>query len=97
MNIREAIPEDFDEIWPIFHEIVSSGDTYAYDTDTSKAKASKIWMDSPRKTYVFEEDGQILGTYYLKTNQAGPGNHVCNLWVHGFFKSKGQRACHTNV
>ncbi len=25
-----------------------------------------------------EEDGQILATYYIKTNQLGPGSHVCN-------------------
>ncbi len=27
---------------------------------------------------MFEEDGKVLGTYYLKTNQQGPGDHVCN-------------------
>jgi ribosomal protein S18 acetylase RimI-like enzyme len=35
-------------------------------------------MQAPRLTFVAEEDGQVLGTYYLKTNQAGPGEHVCN-------------------
>jgi ribosomal protein S18 acetylase RimI-like enzyme len=27
---------------------------------------------------VAEREGEILGTYYLKTNQAGGGAHVCN-------------------
>ena len=27
---------------------------------------------------MFEHDGKIFGTYYLKTNQGGPGKHVCN-------------------
>ena len=35
-------------------------------------------MQLPRKTYVAEEKGQILGTYYIKTNHPGPGSHVCN-------------------
>jgi hypothetical protein len=35
-------------------------------------------MQQPRKTWVIEEAGQLLGTYYLKTNQGGPGQHVCN-------------------
>jgi len=78
MNIREATKEDWNLIWPIFHEIVKAGETYAYETDTTKDQAEKIWLDAPRKTFVFEEDGAILGTYYLKTNQAGPGSHVCN-------------------
>ena len=35
-------------------------------------------MDLPRKTFVAEEGEKFLGTYYIKTNQAGPGAHVCN-------------------
>ena len=78
MNIREATKDDFDQIWPIFHEIVDAGETYAYPRDTTKEQAQKLWFDKPRKTYVYEGDGKILGTYYIKTNQSGPGNHVCN-------------------
>jgi len=78
MEIRKASENDFDQIWPIFHEIVSVGETYAYPRNTTKEQALKIWIDTPRVTYVFEEDGKVLGTYYLKTNQQGPGDHVCN-------------------
>jgi L-amino acid N-acyltransferase YncA len=78
IEIREATDNDFDAIWPIFQEIVSAGDTYAYEKDTSKEDALTIWMRGPRRTYVAEENGKVLGTYYLKTNQEGPGNHVCN-------------------
>jgi len=35
-------------------------------------------MNKPDHTFVFEHDGKILGTYYLTTNQEGPGKHVCN-------------------
>lgn len=78
MTIREAVKEDFDSIWPIFREVVTAGDTYAYATDTTKEQAFEIWIEAPRKTNVFEEEGRIVGTYFLKTNQAGPGSHVCN-------------------
>ena len=78
MNIRAATPADFDGIWPIFHEIVASGETYAYPRVTTKDQAFELWMKMPRLTFVAEENGEILGTYYLKTNQAGPGDHVCN-------------------
>jgi L-amino acid N-acyltransferase YncA len=78
MNIREATQDDWNSIWAISHEIVKAGETQAYETDTTKDQAQKIWLGAPRKTYVFEEAEVILGTYYLKTNQAGPGSHVCN-------------------
>ena len=90
MNIREATEKDFDEIWPIFHEIVSAGETYAYSQDTTKEQALNIWLKVPRKTFVFEENGKILGTYYLKTNQAGPGSHVCNCGYMVSSKARGK-------
>ena len=76
--IRDALPGDWPAIWPIFQEIVRAGDTYAYPTDTDKPTAEVLWMTKPDRTFVFEYDGNILGTYYLKTNQDGPGQHVCN-------------------
>ncbi len=78
MNIREATEADFDQIWPIFHAIASAGETYAYERSTTRTQAFAIWMQAPRMTWVAEEDGCILATYFIKTNQAGPGAHVCN-------------------
>ena len=78
MEIRVATAADFDGIWPIFHEIVAAGTTYAYARDTDKADALKIWMDTPRETWVAVDGGVIVGTYYIKANQAGGGAHVCN-------------------
>ena len=90
MNIREASDNDFDKIWPIFHEIVSAGDTYAYSPDTTKEQALDIWLKSPMKVFVIEENEQILGTYYIKTNQAGPGSHVCNCGYMVSSKARGK-------
>ena len=78
MNIREATRDDFDQIWPIFHEIVEAGETYAYPRDITIEQALVLWMDTPRMTFVAEEDGKILGTYFIKTNPLVEGGHVCN-------------------
>lgn len=78
MIIQEAKASDFAAIWPIFQSIALAGDTYAYNTDISKQEAYRLWMELPAKTFVVEEGGEILGTYYIKTNQAGPGAHICN-------------------
>lgn len=76
--IREATTADWPNIWPIFSEITRAGDTYAYPVDTDIETAERLWMRKPDRTFVFEEDGEILGTYYVKTNHDGPGQHVCN-------------------
>ena len=88
MIVRKAIAADFDSIWPIFHAIVSAGDTYTYARDTTKDLAFKLWMEMPRATFVAENNGQILGTYYIKTNQGGGGDHVCNC---GYMASPADR------
>ncbi|MEH6581497.1 MAG: GNAT family N-acetyltransferase [Halioglobus sp.] len=91
MLIREAHSSDWEHIWPIFKEVVSAGDTYVYPADTRKDEAKAIWLSKPRATYVVEEEGTILGTYYLKTNQDGPGRHVCKsgYMVSGAARGKG--------
>ncbi len=78
MQIREAQEADFEQIWPIFHEVAAAGDTYGYDRDCSRERAYQLWMVAPRQTYVAEDAGSILGTYYIKSNNQGPGAHVCN-------------------
>ena len=90
MQIREATETDFEEIWPIFHEIVAAGETYPYPQNTSKSEANRLWMHLPRKTYVAEEEGQILGTYYIKTNQTGSGSYVCNCGYMVSSKARGK-------
>ena len=90
MQIREATKTDFEGIWPIFHEIVSAGDSYAYPRNTSKEEANRLWIQQPRKTYIAEVEGQILGTYYIKTNQTGPGSHVCNCGYMVSSKARGK-------
>jgi GNAT superfamily N-acetyltransferase len=36
------------------------------------------WLGPDKETFIAEEDETILGTYYMRPNQAGGGNHVCN-------------------
>ena len=86
--IREAVESDFPQIWQIFHEVVSAGDTYAYDRDTSESEAHRHWMEIPARTFVAEEHGTVLGTYYIKKNHPGPGSHVCNC---GYMVSESAR------
>ena len=78
MSIREAHRDDFERIWPIFHEVVSAGDTYAFDPQTTRQEAYRLWMEVPERTFVAEIDGEVLGTYFIKRNHEGPGSHVCN-------------------
>jgi len=48
MKTREATESDFEKIWPIFREIASAGETYAYPRNASKEEAKRFWMELPR-------------------------------------------------
>lgn len=78
MLIRPASNDDRSAIWRIIGPTIRAGETYALDPNLSKSDALAYWMGSDRETFVAEENGLILGTYYIRANQAGGGRHVCN-------------------
>ena len=78
ITLRPMTAADFDNFWPTFQAIASAGQTYAYPTDLGIEQARHVWLELPLHTLVAEADGQLLGSYYLKANAAGPGAHVSN-------------------
>ena len=78
MHIRAAQASDAPAIWRIIGPTIRAGETYALDRDMTEVDAVAYWLGGDRETFVAEEGGEILGTYYLRANQAGGGRHVCN-------------------
>ncbi|MCP3751536.1 GNAT family N-acetyltransferase [Pseudomonas sp. SBB6] len=78
IHIRPMTAADFERFWPTFQAIVSACETYAFDPAMSQEQARQLWLEAPLRTLVAEEDGVLLGSYFLKANAAGPGNHVSN-------------------
>ena len=79
MTIRPFEPEDWPALWRIIEPVFRAGETYAFSPSITEAEARKAWIDRPEATFVAEdEQGTLVGTYYLKPNQPGPGSHVCN-------------------
>ena len=78
MNIRKATSSDVAAITAIIHPVIREGTTYALDPGMSETEALDYWMGPGNETFVAEDDGLVLGTYYMRPNQAGGGKHVCN-------------------
>jgi ribosomal protein S18 acetylase RimI-like enzyme len=78
MLIRPAEKRDEDAIWAVIEPTIRAGETYTLDRDLSREDALAYWMGPDRETFVAEEDGLVLGTYYIRPNQEGGGRHVCN-------------------
>ena len=78
LDIRLATEADRDAIWNIFHGIVASGDTYAFDPRISREDALAYWFREDTHTYVAAQDRHVVGTYILRANQPALGSHVAN-------------------
>jgi ribosomal protein S18 acetylase RimI-like enzyme len=78
MLIRPALSADADGIWRVLEPTLLAGETYALPRDISRADALAQWSSPSHEVFVAEERDVILGTYYLRANQAGGGAHVAN-------------------
>lgn len=78
LTIRPAVPGDGTALWAILEPVIHAGETYALDRDLGRDAALAYWLGADRTTFVAEAGGRVLGTYYLRVNQAGGGAHVAN-------------------
>ena len=79
VNIRPCEDRDKDQIWEIMEPVFRAGETYAFSPEISREDALRAWLTVPAATYVaVDEADNVLGTYFIKPNQSGPGSHVCN-------------------
>lgn len=78
MEIRPAHARDAAAIWSIIGPTIRAGETYTLDPLIREADAIAYWTGPDKETFVAEEAGAVLGTYYIRANQTGGGKHVCN-------------------
>ena len=78
LTVRAARAGDADAIWTILEPTIRAGDTYTLPREMSREAALAFWFASGHEVFVAEEDGGLVGTYFLRANQAGGGSHVAN-------------------
>ena len=72
------MPADDAAIWRVLEPIIRAGETYVLPRDMSKEGALAYWRSPGHEVFVAEDEGAIVGTYYLRANQPGGGAHVAN-------------------
>src|SRR5262245_58734967 len=77
-DIRAFRDSDWPAVWPMLRATFAAGETYSFAPDIGEAEARDLWTMRPLASFVAEEGGEILGTYFIKPNQPGLGAHVCN-------------------
>jgi GNAT superfamily N-acetyltransferase len=62
----------------IIEAVIAGGDTYVFDPNTPDQEMLEYWFSPEKHVYVAEAGGEIVATFWLKPNQPGLGDHVCN-------------------
>jgi ribosomal protein S18 acetylase RimI-like enzyme len=78
MLIRKALPKEEDAIWAILEPVIRAAETYPLPRDMNRETALAYWFSPGHEVFVAEDNGAVVGTYFLKANQKGGGSHVAN-------------------
>ena len=76
--IRTATAKDNDGIWEILEPVLRAGETYTLPREMNREDALAYWFSPGHEVFVAEDEGSVVGTYYLRANQRGGGGHVAN-------------------
>ncbi|MEL6360664.1 MAG: GNAT family N-acetyltransferase, partial [Pseudomonadota bacterium] len=71
------------EAWPMLKTAFEEGASYPCPMDMAEEDARTYWMTAapglPKWSFLTRDhDGTALGTFYIRTDQGGLGDHVCN-------------------
>ena len=78
LQIREFREEDWPAVWAMLRASNAAGDVFAWSPDTSEEQMRRAWVETTAAVFVASENGQVLGSYFMRPNQTGLGAHVSN-------------------
>ena len=82
MHLRLSDELDHDALWAIIEPIARAGETWAIPRDWTRDEALRFWRAPGHEAWVADRGGNgardVVGTYFLRPAQLGPGSHVAN-------------------
>ncbi|MFP4094164.1 MAG: N-acetyltransferase family protein [Cyclobacteriaceae bacterium] len=88
--IRKAHKEDREPVWQIIREVITKGDTYVFEPDSSRKDMLDYWFGNDKHTFVALLQEEVVGTFIIKDNQPGLGSHIANASFMVSEKASGQ-------
>lgn len=78
LAIRPATFSDRESVWKTLSPAIRSAESLALDADLTRAAALEFWFAARHEVFVAEQEGTIVGSYFLRAHRAGGGAHVAN-------------------
>ncbi len=78
-NWQQIEVVDYARIQPIMQEVVAAEEYLVLPADATDEDCIAYWFkDGKGEVFVYEEEDEILGSFYLRPNYSGLGGHVAN-------------------
>ncbi len=79
LSVAEQTEQDWPDAWSVLAPAFRAGESYPLPRNVSEADAKKYWIKADGYNAVARDvSGGIVGVYYLRPDQGGPGDHICN-------------------
>ncbi len=78
LSIRAVKSDETKAVIDIVEPIVRSAESYAIEPDLSREQIQEWWFSSEHEIRVAVHRDRVIGSYYLRANQRGPGAHIAN-------------------
>ncbi len=81
LTFSQITPDQFSSVDRLFHPAVKTGRYFCIAQDADDDARLDYWFGPKRNGHAFiatNDDGFIVGSYYLRPNYPGPGSHVAN-------------------
>jgi L-amino acid N-acyltransferase YncA len=81
LSIRPALFADQEHVWQTLEPTIRAGESIALDENMTRAGALQYWFSPTHEVFVAEQEGTVVGTYYLRANQGGSAHVADSLYV----------------
>jgi len=91
VQVRPFEPSDWPGVWGVLEPVFRAGETFPHDPAISEADARASWVAQSQVVMVaVEDEGTVVGSYYLRPNSLCLGAHVANA---GYGVAEQHRRC----
>ncbi|MBB5518039.1 GNAT family N-acetyltransferase [Amphiplicatus metriothermophilus] len=79
LKIQPLRDEDWPTVWAMLEPVFRAGETYPCDPAITEEEARLYWAETTEASYVARDaEGRAVGAFYIRPDQPGLGDHVCN-------------------
>lgn len=79
LSVTQQTEDDWPEVWKVLEPAFRAGESYPLPLDVSEEDAKRYWIKTDGYNGVArDEAGEVVGVYFIRPDQGGPGDHICN-------------------